>query len=259
MSSISQYSESLFLRFEDPNDDDEVISGQELQNILQHIVPNLKLLIKDNLSEKDVTFVYKLFPNFEVDLITYVLHYSKVPTLLSAITQQEKITAAGALKIWSNGLTNWYNGDPKASRESVMTVISGLSAFARASKVKDIRQILTDNELELKKGFIGDPENKIFYALAKELSCSTLKDLEVRQWLAANQDKYFKEALQYYDITILGYNFELSKDDVPQTGIFAGWEGTVTTALVTLLSKDPVVGDYCGVPYLTDIHKITEE
>lgn len=259
MSSISQYSESLFLRFEDPNDDDQVISGQELQNILAHIVPNLKQLIKDNLDDKEVNFIYKLFPNFEVDLITYVLHYSKVPDILSAVTVKEQTAAAVQLKTWSNGLTNWYNGDPKASRESVMTVISGLSAFARASKVKGIRKILVANELELKKGFIGDPENKIFYALAEELSCSTLKDLEVRQWLAANQDKYFKDALQYYDIKFLGFKFELSKNDLPQTGVFAGWEGTVVTALVTLIAQDPAVSNYCNVPFLTDVHKITEE
>lgn len=258
MSSIAQYAESLFLRFEDPNDDDLVIGPKELQRALLHISPNLNRLLRDSLDPVEVADILKKFPTFESDLVTYMLRYGEIPSILTAITTAEKLKAAIALKTWSIGSKKWIEESAHVTRKDVMLVISGLSAFARASSVKDLRKVFVDNELELKKGFINDPNNPIFFALARELKCSTVRDAEVRAWLVANQNKYWKDVLEYFDIKIGDSQWVLSSNDIPQTGVFTGWEGAVVTELIKQVDASPI-GPICGVPFLTDTHKIIEE
>lgn len=258
MSSISQYAESFFLRFEDANDGDEVITHKELERALAHIVPNLGLLIKENLPESEVKQIYKFFPQFETDLVTYILRYQEVPAVLNAVTTAELLSAAVTLKTWSNGSKKWMENEAAVTREDVMLVVSGLASFSRSSKVKGIRKIFVDNKLNLDKGNYPDPNHAMFHGLAAELSCSTLRDVEVRSWLQANQDKYWKDALQYFDVKIGGYTIQLNATDIPQTGVFSGWEGLVTSKLIEVVAASPI-GDYCNLPYLKDVHQITEE
>lgn len=258
MSSISMYAESFFLRFEDANDDDNAITKKELERALAHIIPNLKLLIRDSLSAEEVKKIYGLFPQFETDLVTYMLRYQEIPAILTAITTSEQTKAAIALKTWSIGAKKWMEEEAAVSREDVMLVVSGLASFGRSSKIKSIRKIFVDHKLILDKGNIADPNHKMFHSLASELTCSTLRDTEVRTWLQANQDKYWKDALQYFDVSIGGYNFQLSSSDIPQTGLFGGWEGAVTMKLIEVVAASPI-GIYCNLPYLKDVHQIIEE
>lgn len=258
MSSIAQYSESFFLRFEDPNDGDEVITGQELERALAHIKPNLARLIKDSVDPAEVKKLYNWFEEIERDVVTYTIYYGQTPALLSAVTTAEQAKAALALKTWVNGVASWINGEAKVKREDVMTVISGLSAFARASKVKSLRKIFTDNEIAFSQGTLKDANDPVFSALVADLSCSTQKEAEVREWLMKNQDKYWKDVLMYFQINTKKGSIKLSKNDIPQTGVFSGWQGVVVTQLVTSLFADPL-GNYCGLPYIKDVHNIIEE
>lgn len=258
MSSIAQYAESFFLRFEDPNDGDELIKGEELRRALEHIVPNLKILINDSLEADEVARLYKFFPNFEIDLITYTLYYSETPMILEAVTTAEQLRGVVQLRTFVNGFANWVNGEAEVKREDVMAVIKGLSAFARTSKVKTLRKIFSDNEINFKNKSYTDPSHPVFDQIAAALSCSTLRDSDIKLWLVENQDLYFKDALQYFELNVGGSIWSLSRNDIPQTGVFAGWQGAVVEKLVTTLAQDPL-GRLCGLPYLKDIHEIVDD
>jgi hypothetical protein len=268
MSSIIQYGESLFLRFNTEGNDD-VITTEELKRAMTHIVPNLKRLIEESLDPATIKVLYQFFPRFEENLVTYMLRYSEIPGILTAETSLTTGTGLAQLKLfkeWSELAPSWMQKDARVKREDIMLVISGLSAFARVTKVKNLKKIFVDNELQFTKGY-SDVNDKVFEAIAAELSCSTLKDQEIRQWLFENQDRYWKETLQYFDVKVGGFNVlgfqfggtkaQLSSNDIPQTGLFAGWEGAVTTKLIEHMANDPI-GQFCGLPYIESIHDIQE-
>lgn len=269
MSAVSQYSESLFLRFNTEGSDD-ILTTEEIKRVMKHIVPNLRLLIQDSLDPKTVKTLYTFFPNFEENLVSYILKNSEIPGILTAGTGFTTGSGLAQLKIfkeWSELAPSWLQKDARTTRENIVMVISGLSAFARVTKIKEIKQIFIDKEIDFEKGII-DVNSPIFKSLAEGLSCSTLKDKEVSEWLFKNQSEYWKETLQYFDVKVGKFNvmgqafgdtnFKLGSNDIPETGLFEGWEGAVTIKLIDRFNQDPL-SQYCGIPYIGEVHKVSEK
>ncbi|MBY0383664.1 hypothetical protein K2X05_00770, partial [bacterium] len=66
MGAISQYAESLFLRFD--KDKNDVLTIDEINTGFKHIVPNIREVIKPLIPQDLVNQLYKSFPKFEQDI-----------------------------------------------------------------------------------------------------------------------------------------------------------------------------------------------
>lgn len=308
MSSILQYTESLFLRFDENGDD--VIRIEEFEKALEHIKPNLKVLIDRTLDESTKTLIYRTFPEFEKLLVTYAIATGELPPLLFAESSLGKgfrfaqlwdfdrsnqlndkvkeetnswfqtiiggirkwgtqalepkegeetkksgfrsflLDALKDLKGWEEAVDSWLKKDATVRREDVLTVISGLSDFSRISRIKKIKTLVNEYELEF-DAVITDVNHPVFEKLIVEFYCSTELDADTKKWLLDNQKKYWIKDDVDHNMEIRFWDGE--KLEIPS--LITGWEGSVVKKMIELMRDDKVIGPYCNLPYVAEIHK----
>lgn len=280
MSSILQYAESLFTRFD--KDDNDVISVDELRLAMQHIVPNIKGIVESSQDSATVALLHKAFKNFEEDLLTYILAKHELPKLLTGETISGALIDTGWLKQfgeWSNSKEEWLNKEARVNRNDVLLVISGLSSLSRVSKIKKLKKHFYKNELAFQEPLKG-PKDPLLPPIVKELGCSYKVEQDLYQWLYENQKRYWNDTLDFvspgtfvlfgWDVASLGIswndipeindieikNVPIINTDIDLKGFTKGWESQVVYKLIDLVAHDPKLGPLCGVPYIPAVHRI---
>lgn len=273
LSSIMQYAESLFGRFD--RNENNLIESDEMRAALAHLIPNISGILETAVDPAFAAQLYKFFPNFEEDLITYILAKKELPELLTSETLGGAATSAiKVFKIWSNSKADWLNGNPDVKRSDVLLVISGLSSMSRVTKVKNLKKHFFDQELEFQKPLSG-PTDPLLAPLAKELLCAAHVRDDLLVWLYDNKVRYWDEVLDWvkpeqfvlfgWDVSSLGIstndipgindiNFQFPWEDGAKVNLanaVNGWEKDVTYKLIELLTKEPVLGSLCTVPFVT--------
>lgn len=272
MGSISQYAESLFLRFD--RDKNDILTVEEFNIGLRHIVPNIRETIKSGLSADESKTLYSWFPDFEENLIQFIFLKKAIPGLLTAETEAGKGLGLAEIAAFKKQI-EWFPGQLQrleAKREDVLLVISALSAFNRTNRIKSLNKLFFDNELVFEKGLKnlapGDSDKQsILDELSRLAQCSEFVDPILRQWIVNNQEKYWNEVV---DISIKSseWNFfgwkpfksdiERNLTDTPQSATSRGWQSEVSTKFIELLFQEPTLGPLCSLPYLEEVHRIRE-
>jgi len=261
MSSIAQYAESLFLRFD--KDQNNVVTNEEFKKALEHLVPNIRRSIYDGLDAGTIKSLQNFFPKFEENLIKYIIEKKEIPALLTAEVSFFDATGKAALlvfKEWSNlkdavGWTTEYN----IVREDIILVISALSTYGRVSRVKKMKQVFVDYEMDF-DGVIQDPKHPVFDKLAEYLQCSSHIEPHLMTWLFENQKTYFADALAWFGIRTDILTIQVDQNDVMGAGApFGSWEDTVTFKLIESIYKDPIMGPLCNVPYREGLHRVSRD
>ncbi len=271
MGSISQYAESLFLRFDE--DKNDILATEEITAGLKHIVPNIKELIRTStLTPTEISQLYKAFPDFEENLILFIFKNKQVPGLLTAVDSFSSTAGVAQLKVFKaeTYLLPSTLKRLQATREDVLLVISALSGFNRANRIKSFSKFFFENELEFDKG-VKDEKDPTVDKLSRLAQCSENVTGPLRQWIVDNQDKFWKDALVVAEIKtsrvkIFGWQVfdgdaKVDKSDTPrlkEDGIFGGWQGSVTKKFVELLLKEPTFSAVCTLPYLEEVHDVSE-
>ncbi len=249
MGSISQYSESLFLRF-DTNEDD-VLSPEELERGLKHIVPNIRLLIRANLSATELKQIDGL-AQFEKALVTYIIKYKELPGIIS------KPEGSNLLDKLAFG--NWHNRMPselnrmQAKREDIILVISALSSFSRVNRLKNLRGLFEKYATDFDKG-ITNPNEVPIREIMYYLQCSTNLDNELQLWLIAHQDEYWKNVLTVREVRDAN---GVERDDIRDQWITGDWQGLVVNKLLEKVNADQLIGPYCLLPMTSAIRTILD-
>lgn len=254
MGAISQYSESLFLRFD--TDKNDILSVDEINKGFKHIVPNIRELIKPLIPKDLVNQLYKTFPNFEQDIISYIFVYDKIPEFL---LDQSKATGANLLIF--KGQTQFFPSKLKRmeiSREQILLVISALSSISRSSRIQTLNQLFFDYELEFDKGLTNidiKVSNSIVDKLSQLVQCSDKKETELRQWIFDNQDKYWKAELTLAQAKVGSTELRLDRRDIPQK--ISAWQESVTKKFIELLLNKKSIGSHCSLPFMEEVHQIS--
>lgn len=252
MSSISQYAESLFLRFD--TDKNDVLATEEISAGLKHIVPNIKELIRGStLSQTEINQLYKAFPTFEEDLILYIFKNKKVPGLLTAVDSFSSTSGVAQLKAFKAETYLFPSALKRlqATREDVLLVMSALSAFNHANRIKSFNKFFFDQELVFDKGLKAE-DDPIVYKLASLVQCSDDVNSPLRQWIVDNQSKFWKEALVIAEVKSSYVQVKVDTKD-----LYGGWQGAVTKKFVELLLKEPTFSAVCSLPYIEEVHDIS--
>jgi hypothetical protein len=269
MGSIIQYAESLFLRFD--VDRSDIITQEELKAGFKHIVPNIREMIKSSLPEKEAKDLYRFFPNFEENLITYVIKHQKVPAILSSV---EGYGAAELLvfRKWVDLMPSWLTR-VQVKREDIVLVVSALSMFSRTNRIKSLRKLFDDYELEFDKG-IKDLDHAAIREMVRILQCSTFLDQQLKVWLVSNQDLYWKEVLTVKEVrseewSVFGIKFggdskEDARDSLSAKArraleLQSRWQGPVVNKLIELIHNEPSLGPYCSLPYIETVNSISPQ
>lgn len=79
-SSVLQDAEILYIRFDENKDG--VIRGYEFAKALEHIKPNIRVLMERSLDEDTLRLVDNAFPEFEKLLVTFAIKHGQLPSLL---------------------------------------------------------------------------------------------------------------------------------------------------------------------------------
>ena len=274
MGSISQYAESLFLRFD--RDQNDILTVEEFNVGLKHIVPNIREIIKGGLSESEAKTLYSYFPDFEENLIQFIFIKKSIPSLLTAQTEAGKGIGLGQIAAFKKQL-EWFPGQLQrleATREDVLLVISSLSSFARSNRLKAFNNLFFEHELVFEKGLKNiSPSDADRQLILSELSrlaqCSEKVEAKLQDWILVNQEKYWNEIIEF-NVNSSEWNFfgwKPFKEDMkitdmtdrPQTATSAGWQAKVTAKFIELLFKDPDLGPLCSLPYLEEVHRISAD
>ncbi len=274
MGSISQYAESLFLRFD--KDENDLLTIEEFNFGLKHIVPNIRETIKAGLSADEAKSLYSYFPKFEENLIQFIFIKKSIPSLLTAQTEAGKgigLAQIGAFK----KQTEWFPSQLQrleATREDVLLVISALSSFARSNRLKSFNNLFFEHELVFEKGLKNlpstDPDRQLILSeLSRLAQCSEKVEAKLQDWILVNQDKYWNEVVEFKvnssDWNFFGWkpfkqNMKISDmTDQQQAATSAGWQAKVTGKFIELLFKDPDLGPLCSMPYLEEVHRISAD
>ncbi len=273
MGSISQYAESLFLRFD--KDENDILTVDEFNVGLRHIVPNIRETIKAGLPESEAKTLYSWFPNFEENLIQYIFLKKSVPSLLTAQTDAGKGVGLAEIAAFKKQ-TEWFPGQLQrleATREDVLLVISALSAFTRSNRLKSYNRLFFEQELVFEKGLMGlpanDPDKKLILDELSRLSqCSEYVEPQLQQWILENQDQFWNDVLKT-NVNSSEWNFfgwkpfdqDMEIADAtnrPQMASSAGWQSKVTKKFVELLFNEPTLGPLCSLPYYEGVHRISD-
>jgi hypothetical protein len=274
MGSISQYAESLFLRFD--TDQNDILTVEEFNVGLRHIVPNIREIIKGGLAESEAKTLYSYFPEFEENLIQYIFIKKGIPSLLTAETEAGKGVGLAQIAAFKKQL-EWFPGQLQrleATREDVLLVISALSSFARSNRLKAFNNLFFEQELVFEKGLKNlSPSDADRQLILNELSrlaqCSEKVEAKLQDWILTNQDKYWKEVLEF-TVNSSEWNFfgwKPFKENMKITDMTnqkpsatsAGWQAKVTAKFIELLFKDPDLGPLCSLPYLEQVHRISAD
>jgi hypothetical protein len=269
MGSIIQYAESLFLRFD--TDRSDVITQEELKAGFRHIVPNIRELIKSSLQEKEAKDLYRFFPNFEENLITYVIKHQEVPALLSSV-EGYGTAELFAFRKWVDLMPSWLTR-VQVKREDIVLVISALSMFSRTNRIKALRKLFDDYEIDFDKG-INDLDHVAVREIVRLLQCSTFLDQQLKVWLVRNQDLYWKDVLTIKEVrseewSVFGIKFGgNSKEDARDSlsaktrralDLQSRWQGPVVDKLVQLVHDEPSLGPYCTLPFMEGVNNISPQ
>jgi hypothetical protein len=266
MSSISQYAESMFMRFD--KNRDNIIKGEEFEQVIAHVAPNIRKLIVDSLrDDSDPTnpnglsnTLYTYFPEFEKNLVTYMVKNKAMPAILTAEIKAGQFYGAaelGAFKTWSDNMPSWLgNGDAEARREDFLLVVSGLSYFQRVQRLSRLKKVLWDNDFSFDAG-ITDPNDKIFDAIADELACSSKIKPDVYKWLFENQKVYWVK--EEKDVWVNLWGFKINGSSFGVTQNIYNWTDAVTEVLIQSLMNEPNLGPFCNMPYLPGVVAIRED
>lgn len=255
MGAISQYTESLFLRFD--TDKSDFLTIDEINKGFKHIVPNIRELIKPLIPKDLVNQLYKTFPNFEQDIISYIFVFDKIPDFL---LDQSKATGANLLVFRAQ--TQFFPSKlqrAEISREKVLLVISALSSISRSSRISSFNNLFDEYELEFDKGLQNidiKVSNTILDKLSQLVQCSDKKETELRQWIFDNQDKYWKADPPVVQIKIGNKELRLNREDLPES--ISDWQAKVTQQFVKLLLSQKSISSQCSLPYLEDVHRISD-
>lgn len=252
MSSISQYAEALFIRFDTNNDN--IIDKLEVKNVLAHIGPSVKRIITDTLSKERADQVYRIFPEFETNIVTYILNNKKLPGLLTAQPGPGEWISVADLAIfrtWNDtDMPTWLKSDVEVRREDILQVVSGLSLFTRLQRIQTMKDIFYEEELNFNDG-ISDINSTIFSQLMEKLQCSSKIAPQVRQWLFDNQKNYWiKDKVDNWNVLYV---------DIPWTEGLTNWPETITFQLVNLIYAEPTIGHLCTLPYSETAHRVRKE
>lgn len=238
LSSIAMYVESIFLRFDE--DGSNSINRAELTELLAHVRPVLRKLIEDALADDPGTLntLKGWFPNFEDDILTYMVYKREVPAVLTVETNPGlgegiPLVAFKTLKDWSNAMPTWLVGDANIKREDIIFVVSGLSYFNRTKRLKSLRRIFYENDFLFSKG-LSNPDDEVFRLIKTELQCSLKIGDEVKQWLLDNQKNYWSA-------------YDINNDN---------WTQDVTYKMLELLFEDKKLGHLCGLPYISTMESV---
>jgi hypothetical protein len=263
-SSIAQYAESMFLRFDSNGDD--LVNGEEFNRVIAHISPNIHKLIVDTLRDESdpnnpnaqSDQIYYLFPNFERDLVTYMIKNKALPAILTAEIKAGQfygVLELGAFKTWSDNVPDWLgNGHAEARREDFMLVVSGLAYFQRVQRISRIKKILWDNDFNFDAG-ITDPGSEIFTALADEFACSTKIKPDVIKWLFENQKTYWVKEQKDKWFSIFGFDVGAGTFGFNDKDIY-NWTDAVGQVLMQSLGAEENLGPFCNIPYLPGVQRI---
>ncbi|MBY0314816.1 MAG: hypothetical protein K2Q26_04820 [Bdellovibrionales bacterium] len=266
--SIIQYSESLFLRFD--ADQNNEIDSEEYKKALAHITPNIRKVIRESLPPATASFLYNQFPEFESNLIAYIIRYKTVPAILVAevkLGQSAGFAALKAFKLWVNsGVPEWMDWltskKTTVSRSDILLVISALSTFNRANRIKAMKSVFENNIVAFDNG-IKDINDPILEKLSLELQCSTKKTTELKQWLLDRQKDYWvKNREDGFTLSIPFFSsstINIKHEDVPTSGLWANWSGAVTRKLIELLYKETSLSSLCSLPYVDEIQRVAPE
>lgn len=272
MGSISQYAESLFLRFD--KDQNDLLTIEEFNTGLEHIVPNISPILKAGMSDDEAKTLYSWLPDFERQLIQYIFLKKSLPTLLTARTTASKRVGVAELVAFKKQ-TEYFPSQLQrleATREDVLLVISALSAYSRTNRLKSFNNLFFGQELVFEKGLKSlppdDPDRKLILGELSRISqCSELVEPLLQTWILNNQNKYWDEVL----ITRMNtsqWNFfgwkPFESDTVTtdltsealKNGAGQNWQAKVTEKYIELLFKEPTLGPLCSLPYLEEVHRI---
>jgi hypothetical protein len=254
MSSIAQYAESLFLRFD--KDRNDIIGREELSVALKHIAPPVRTLIYDSLDNdpglRDL--IYNWFPQFEVSLLTYMLEKKSIPGILTAVTTIEAslpFLELAAFKEWNDRMPDWIKGEVNITRNDILFVVSSLAYYNRVSRLKKLRVLFWDNDFLFEDG-IKDPNAQIFNDIIFELGCSSNLEPVLRKWLFENQKDYWIKEKADTVLNLFG-NTLLNGSDIPGNQWVPNWADAVYYEMLRLLYDEKTISPYCNLPYLYSI------
>jgi hypothetical protein len=256
-SSIAQYVESIFLRF-DKNKDNQ-IGSNELKSVLDHIVPSIRMLIKQNLDQGTQDLLYRIFPEFERDLVTFMIKHKELPEILKA--ENPAGQGLGALNLYISNLKDWVvqipdwfiNGEVKVTREDFFLVVGGLSYFQRTQRVRHIKDIFWENDFKF-DDTISDIDDPVFLSLRKEILCSSKITDQVRKWLVEKQKEYWVKAKADEIVNLFGLSIKGSS--LPFNDKTTNWTDAVMVQFISLLYNDPQISPLCNLPYISGVQRV---